>query len=147
MHTSLSRSVICPWTSVYKCNLHRQLMIFIIVIQIEDWWTGPHQFVFWYDTDYRFVICSLYRLHCKVCVIPNEGLVGPANPSFGKTMRKILKDPFYSSQLMYLIMTRDTPTLVPTDLWFTDSFTMMLFHCHINPETKYTGHYRQLTRC
>ena len=26
MHTSLSRFVICPWTSVYNCNLHRQLI-------------------------------------------------------------------------------------------------------------------------
>ncbi len=33
--------------------------------------------IFWYDTDYEFIICSLHRLCLKVSVVPKEGLAGP----------------------------------------------------------------------
>ncbi len=35
---------------------------------------GPCQSLFSYDTNYRFVICSLCRLYCIVCVITKGGL-------------------------------------------------------------------------
>ncbi len=53
---------------------------------------GPCQPFFWYDIDYRFVICSLHRSYCNIVVIPKKGLVGrapPANPSLGTTNTQV----------------------------------------------------------
>ena len=52
------------------------LQIFVIVTPKEGL-VGPCQSFFWYDTDCRFVICSLHKLLCTVGVIPNEGSAGP----------------------------------------------------------------------
>ncbi len=43
----------------------------------KDWWVGPCQSFFGYDTDYRSVFCCLHRLYSVVSVITKEGLVGP----------------------------------------------------------------------
>ena len=43
----------------------------------KDWWAGPHQSCFWYDTDSKIVLCCLHRLYSVVGVIPKEGLAGP----------------------------------------------------------------------
>ncbi len=48
----------------------------------KDWQAGPHHSFFWYETDYRFVICTLYRL-CRVVVsCQNKDWQGPIRQSF-----------------------------------------------------------------
>ncbi len=78
----------------------------------------PIPLLVWHQL-YRFVICSLQRLYCKVyrclgyritdyksvvTVLPKEGLAGPnppANTSFGMTMTKIFEDTFFVANASY----------------------------------------------
>ena len=107
-----------PWnnliheTCAAKMCLYRSLSL---SYQKQDWWAGPHLSLFCYDTVYRFVICSHYRLCCKVGGIPKEGFAEPRLPilllvfifliseiimsmltysSFGMTTTRTLKDAF-----------------------------------------------------
>ena len=59
------------------------LLILVIVVPKEE----PF---FWYDIDYRIVLCHVHRLHFIDGVIPKEGFV-PAKPSFGITTTEILR--------------------------------------------------------
>ncbi len=79
-------------------------MIFFLVIRKV--FTGPCQSFFWYDTNYRFVICTLHRLCGVVSVIPKKG-DPPINPSFGMTTTKTLRcvlaryDSYYRHNLIH----------------------------------------------
>ena len=63
--------------------------------------TDTCQYFFWYDTAYRFVICSLHRLYCIGGVILKEGLAEPWPPNsfFGMTTKRSLKMRFCSTWL------------------------------------------------
>ncbi len=89
-------SVISYWYSfeAFAAKIHLE-KIFVIVMPKEGF-AGPHQSFFWYDTEHRFVICSLHRSALWlgliiVSVINKEGLRGLAWQSFfGTDMTNIL---------------------------------------------------------
>ncbi len=71
--------------------------IFVVVITKEGLvGVRPRQSLFGYDTDCRFTICSLHRIHLLVGVILKKRIDGalPTNPSFGMTMTKIFRHIF-----------------------------------------------------
>ncbi len=86
------------------CRKNTSFKLFVVVIPKEGL---AHQPFVWYDTDYRFVICSLLRLHCIVGVIPKGRLTGgppPANLSLvwqGKRFkRRVFAAPDFTMMLM-----------------------------------------------
>ena len=57
--------------------------------QKKNWWAGPRQSFFGYDTDYKIALSCFQGLYSVVGVIPKEGLA-----SFGMTPTKILRHIF-----------------------------------------------------
>ncbi len=60
--------------------------------QKKAWPAPAQQAFFWYDTDYRIVLCSLHKSYFTVNVIPKDALARsvPAQPSFGMATTKII---------------------------------------------------------
>ncbi len=93
----LIHTILCKFTDYSGPVTH--LKIFGVVIPKERFWGRTWAIFFWYDSDYRFVICSLHRLRFIVDVIPEEGLQGlnrQCSPVFsggGKNMVKNWKTP------------------------------------------------------
>ena len=83
----LIHTILCKFTDYSGRVTH--LKIFGVVIPKERLLGRTPAIFVWYDTDYRFVICSLHRLHCIVNVIQEEGFAGPHPPkNHGKTGEK-----------------------------------------------------------
>ncbi len=73
------------------CRKNVSFKIFIVVILKEAIVDSPHKSFFWYDANYRFVLCSLHRVYCIGDAIPNEGL---ADPALGMKIAKIFEGAF-----------------------------------------------------
>ncbi len=70
----------------------------------KDWWVGPRQSFFGYDTNYKFVLYCLNRLYSLVGVIPKDGLAGPLPEQsfFWYDNDKDLKACFPMTRLIYI---------------------------------------------
>ncbi len=61
-----------------RCVTRKQtLRSLLLSYQEKDWWAGPHQSFFWYDTDYKIYSVKVADYRFTVDVMPKEGLMGP----------------------------------------------------------------------
>ncbi len=67
-----------------------KLRFLLLSYQKKNWRAGPHQSFFWYDTNYRFIICSLHRLYFIVGVILKEGLAGHKDLKVGFPVTRLI---------------------------------------------------------
>ncbi len=79
-------------TSLLGCaTITLLLRSLLMSYQKKNWRAGPHQSFFWYDTDYRFIICSPHRVYMVYSQCHTKRRIGgalPANPSFDKDLKK-----------------------------------------------------------
>ena len=118
------------------------------------------QSFFWYNTDFKIVLCCLHRLYSVVGVIPKDGLAGPARQSFFWYNDKYLKARFPIARLVPLHVFAEAfiSLELPVKLTSVTTATKCLFlHLKINAFTvnvsfyitsiTHTRHYISPVKC
>ncbi len=101
------------------CRENVFLKIFAVVIPKEGLAVSAPQSSLWYDTDYRFVICSFNTSYCIVSVIPKELLAGPCPSTLLLVWQQqmSLKKHFFGTWLIWAPFLYHAPYLLQHLVW------------------------------